>query len=303
MIVMTGATGFLGSHLLRALIASGHDVCVLKRSFSATWRINDLMSNIRVVDLDSDDPESVFRTGVVDTVLHCAADYGRRDVEPYRVVEANIVLPLKLLHLARRFGVRRFINSDTVLDKRIGHYSLSKSQFHQWLETHSSDLVCCNVALEHFYGIGDDGSKFVPFLLRALINDTPRIDLTPGDQRRYFIHVNDVVAAYLAVLQFSSTSPTGLHHFEVGALEPVTIKEFALLAKALCKNTRTELQFGALPYRSREVMLPQLDLTPLQALGWSPRISLEMGLVHTIEGERSLQPARAPVAACSTPRT
>lgn len=294
MIAMTGATGFLGSHLLHALLSAGHEVCVLKRSFSNTRRIDHLLSRVRVLDLDQEDPEVVFRTGVVDLVLHCATDYGRRDVEPFRVVEANIVLPLKLLHLARKFGARGFINSDTILDKRIGHYSLSKKQFFQWLEAHSADLVCCNVALEHFYGVGDDGTKFVPYLLRALIDEQPSIDLTPGEQKRYFVHVDDVVAAYLTVLAFAAESPPGLLRFEVGAREPITIKAFAQLAKALCGNARTELRFGALPYRDREVMAPVLDLAPLQSLGWQPRISLEAGLAQTIGGERANQSRSAP---------
>lgn len=287
MIVMTGATGFLGSHLLQALLDSGREVCVLKRSFSNTRRIDHLLPSVRILDLDREDPEVIFRTRAVETVLHCATDYGRRDVEPYRVVEANIVLPLKLLHLASRFGARSFINSDTILDKRIGHYSLSKNQFFQWLEIISSELVCANVALEHFYGVGDDGTKFVPYILRALIGEAPHIDLTPGEQQRYFIHVDDVVAAYLAILAHSLEQPPGLLRFEVGARAPITIKAFVLLAKALCGNVRTELRFGALPYREQEIMAPGLDLTPIENLGWSPRIALETGLTRTIAGERA----------------
>lgn len=89
--------------------------------------------------------------------------------------------PCNYWQYGKKHGIRAFINSDTILDKQVNHYSLSKRQFVDWLEHFRTDVTCVNVALEHFYGPGDDPSKFVMWVIRQLLAGTPRIDLTPGD--------------------------------------------------------------------------------------------------------------------------
>lgn len=290
MIVLTGATGFLGSHLLAGLLARGEEIVILKRSFSNTSRIDKLLPQVRSINLDTEGVElqAVFETGCIRTVIHCATDYGRRNTEPYRVVEANIVLPLRLLCLAQEFGTRCFINTDTILNKRISHYSLSKYQFFQWLEFYSANLVCINLSLEHFYGAGDDPTKFTSYIINALLREVPFIELTLGEQTRHFVHINDVIAAFLCLLDHAEHLGNGLAHFQVGALLPISIHDFVLRAKALSGNIHTELRFGALPYRDNEVMHPDVDLTPLCKLGWAPHINLDDGLADTIRAERQL---------------
>ena len=117
----------------------------------------------------------------------------------------------------------------------------------------------------------------------------PLIELTHGEQTRHFVHVNDVVAAFLCLLDHAALFGNGLSHYEVGALTPLSIREFVLRAKVLTENRDTELRFGALPYRDNEVMHPVVDLAPLNALGWSPQISLDVGLAHTIRAEQLLK--------------
>lgn len=290
MIVVTGATGFLGSHLLAALLSRGEEIVVLKRSFSDTHRITPFLPHVRQINIDTEPIklDAIFQTGRIRTVIHCATDYGRRDTEPYRIVEANIVLPLQLLYLAQKYGTSCFINTDTILDKRISHYSLSKNQFFQWLEFYSTNLVCINVALEHFYGPGDDRTKFASYIINALLNDTPFIELTGGEQTRHFVHVDDVTSAFLHLLDHAEHRSNGLANFQVGALSPISIRDFVLRVKKLTGNCQTELRFGALPYRNNEVMNPIVDSSPLHALGWTPTITLDDGLASTISAERQL---------------
>jgi CDP-paratose synthetase len=291
-ILVTGGTGFLGSRLVRALVARGDQVTVLKRSFSNTHRLTEVSQDVRYFDLDRVNLEQVFADSGFDSVIHCATDYGRKDVPAHAVIEANLVLPLRLLDLAKSNGVRAFVNTDTILDKRVSHYSLSKRQFSDWLRSFSSHLVGINIALEHFYGPGDDHSKFVSNMAWSLVNDHERIHLTKGEQRRDFIYIDDVIRAMLVVLDHSLTLSSGYYRYEVGTGNAISIRDFMTLLKRLAANTRTELNWGAVPYRENETMDSVVDISALSSLGWSPQVSLEQGLANTLAHTRTeLRPA------------
>lgn len=285
---MTGGTGFLGSALLRSLADRDTELVVLKRSTSDCSRLAGLEGRVRLVDLDRTRLADVFDGHSFDAIVHCATNYGRADVPPTEIVEANLTLPLRLLQLAHERGVRTFVNSDTILDKRVNHYSLSKAQFVDWLGEYADRLTCINVALEHFYGPGDDPSKFVTQVLRALLRGEPVIEFTPGEQRRDFVYIDDVVQAFVTVLDRLAGRPNGLHRVEIGSGQSVRIVDFVRLAQRLAGGEGTRLVFGALDYRPHEVMESRADLAVLSQLGWVPCVTLEDGLRSTIEGERRL---------------
>lgn len=288
-IALTGATGFLGSSLLRALLAEGHCVVVIKRTCSKLERIRDVMTQVEYLDIDLEPVETLFDRHPIDTIIHCATDYGRKATDPYAVIEANMVLPLRLLHFAKEAGCRHFINTDTILDKRISYYSLSKNQFAQWLKAYADSMTCVNVALEHFYGPGDDQTKFVAHVIRAFLDGEPELKLTPGEQVRYFIYIDDVVRAFLAILDHFESWTSGYFPFQVGTQKPVSIRNFVQLVQKLTGASSTHLAFGAIPYRENEVMDPSIDIGPLMRLGWQPRIDLETGIAQTIAAERRIQ--------------
>jgi len=285
-IFMTGATGYLGSHILPNLVDCGHSVYCLKRDSSNLWRLGNLASKVSWVDLETVDFNSFFSEHKIELILHCATDYGRKKTDPIQTVEANLILPLKMLHAAVIQGVHCFINTDTVLDKRINNYSLSKQQFVEWLETYSEQIVGVNVALEHFYGPNDDPSKFVTYIIQSLLDDVPEIRLTEGHQKRDFIHVDDVVTAIIKLIDSSSEFSPNFHRYEVGSGEPIEIRDFISLAKKLSGNEKSYLNFGAIPYRENEVMCSGVDTSGLRKLGWKPEVSLEQGLNRTINVDR-----------------
>ena len=284
-ILLTGGTGFLGSALLRELIAS-FDVTVLKRTTSRTDRVADLLHDrIKWIDLDKTDLPELFASRRFDVILHCATNYGRGKRSILDTASANLLLPLTLLQLGIEHGVRTFINTDTVIDKRVNEYSLSKKQFLEWLQNSAERIQCVNIALEHFYGPFDDESKFTTMIFHKLMRREPSIDLTPGDQKRHFIYIDDVVRAFCRILNSLDTLPSGFSSFEVSTEESVSIKDFVRLAKSITGNTTTQLNFGAVPYRANELMDSRTDISALKALGWRPEVSLEKGLQLTIEKE------------------
>lgn len=295
---VTGATGYLGSHLVRRLHQLGHKVVVLKRTQSNVARIADILPALTSYDIDTQGVDALFREQRYTCILHCATDYGRKDVSRASIIEANLVLPLRLLEAAIQHGTPFFVNTDTVLDKRVSAYSLSKRHFRDWLATFSAAICGINVALEHFYGPGDDTTKFVGEMINRLLTRHPRIALTLGEQRRDFVYIDDVVDGFTTILQhhmgqrppavgLREPSPASLHCYEIGSGQPVSIRSFMNSLRHLAGREDVALDFGAIPYRDNEVMYSQARITPLLSLGWKPRVSLEEGLRRTLAFEHA----------------
>jgi CDP-paratose synthetase len=287
-ILMTGATGFLGSHLLASLLQEPQisNVTIVKRSYSDLGRIAHLMPMISSFDHDLHPMEDVFQGSGFDTILHCATNYGRGPIPRAQIIESNLLLPLRLLDLSADHGTSLFINTDTMLDKRISAYSLSKQQFREWFRGAAERMTCIDMLLEHFYGPGDDQTKFVSYLVGALLEGRASIDLTAGMQTRDFTYIEDVTEAFLHVLR-SAKAGGGYLEYQVGSGQPTRLKDFVELARVICGNTTTELRFGALAYRVNEQMDVAADISRLRALGWKSRWSVRDGLEATVREERA----------------
>lgn len=273
---------------MQELLREGWELTLLKRRNSLLSRLpSAVQSKVFFRDLEALELDDLFVSGKFDTIIHCATNYGRTQTDPLGVVEANLMLPLRLLLKAIEHGVPTFVNTDTILDKGISSYSLSKSQFVDWMKALSQSICCINFRLEHFYGPDDDPSKFVTFIIRELIQASPKIDLTPGEQKRDFIFIDDVVSAFTATFKARASLSNGLHSFDVGSGEKIRLKEFVEKVYKASGSPSTKLNFGALSYRPNEVMDTPIDVCVLKKLGWAPQVSLEEGLARTIEFEKT----------------
>jgi nucleoside-diphosphate-sugar epimerase len=320
-VLLTGATGFLGSHLCRALLEGGREVHAFRRRSSDLRRLGSLARQVRW-HYAPDELEAPFSGPTVpDAVIHCAALYGRRGESPAQMLEANALLPVRLYDLAAQRGAPLFLNTDTVLDPATSLYALGKHHAAQWLMRACGPTRVLNLKVQHFYGPGDDPAKFVTGLITQCLANVPEIRLTEGRQQRDFIYVSDVVSAMLALLESeapgggvrilpaigaSAPRPDGrgqdaratapgnpaenrhggrFVNFEIGSGNPAPVRELVELIHTLT-GSRSRLLFGALPYRPAEPMLTRADTSALRALGWRPLVQLAEGLARTIEEEK-----------------
>ena len=290
-VLLTGATGFLGSHVLPALLSQGNTVIVLVRPFSDVSRIASCADKVVLVDINSASLERIMVAHSVDTIVHLACDQGCSGDDVDTLLAVNLILGIELLQAARRCGVKHFLNADTMLDAGVNAYALSKKQFTGWLPYFSDSLAISNLRLGNIYGPGEASGGFLSWLLQEFARRAERIELTPGEQLRDFIHAADVSAAVLFILGLGGES--GLKEYDVGSGELLSVRTFVETAQLVYQKEtgemNSQLVFGALGYRPGEMMAPQFDATSLFTVGWRPVLTLEGGLtdtVHAFLGDR-----------------
>ncbi|MDB4078041.1 NAD(P)-dependent oxidoreductase [Amylibacter sp.] len=285
-VLITGVTGFLGSALARELCKT-HRVIGLKRHTSDLFRLDDIVHHIMLYNADRVSFETLFQEFSIDFVIHTATDYGAHGAVT-KVLDANVQYPLSLLSLSIANGVTGFINTDTFYTPSYGalqYYSLSKRQFLEWAKQLSDDVPVINLKTGVLFGPKDNHDKFMPSMIRRLLASESEIDLTPGDQKRNFIYVEEAARIYRLVLERISNIPPGFNEFNVGSSETYSIRDFIEQLHHLTQS-RSRLKFGALPYRVNEIMAPDADISKLQRLGWKPKVTFKEALIRTIDYEK-----------------
>lgn len=293
-VLLTGATGFLGSYLLEALLRQQYEVIILKRTFSDEWRIKQNLINVKSYDIDVFPVSKAFEEQHIDLVIHTACHYGRNSDSLAKVVDCNVRFALEVLESSIKHNVKYFLNTDTLLSKHLSGYSLSKSQFLEWLKSRTNMIKVVNLKLEHMYGVKDDNKKLISWFLSELDQNIDEIKLTYGEQRRDFVYIDDVVEAYLKVIANLPNLPS-FSEFQVGTGKSSSVKHFLTSLRKEYElqkgQRRTKLSFGAIPYRENEPMEIKVKNDSLLDLGWSPNFDVEKGierLIHLRTGTKWL---------------
>lgn len=281
-ILITGINGYLGSHLAKVL-SSEYNIIGLEYSVENLFRI--AQCNYKVYAAKDGISDEIFTEQTIDIVLHTATFYGKNNEDDIQMFNTNLYSPLHLLNKAIKYGCHLFINTDTVLDRFVNTYALTKHQFHEWLYLRKSEIKVINMQLEHFYGPGASPNNFLTFMINKLKNDEPQIDLTLGEQQRDFIYIDDVVNAYLTVIEKQDTIAEPYTSFQVCTNQLISIKELMITLKDLI-NSVSILNFGAIPYRENEMMCSEANNSEMTRLGWKAIYSIHEGLQITIKHQR-----------------
>jgi nucleoside-diphosphate-sugar epimerase len=282
-ILLCGATGYLGSHLLKKLI-SDYTILIAKRSYSRTGRIEGILDKCSVYDIDKRPIEDIFKENRIDIILNTVGNYGRKDEPLEEVVTSNLVFPVALLDNAIKYQVPCFIHTGTILNKYTSAYALSKGQFSEWLKYYSGYLTVLNIKLEHFYGPGDDSTKFIANIISRIIKKEKEIKLSSGEQKRDFIFIDDAVAFYDLILKNSDQYDKGFHEFHVGSGTSHRIRDLVDFIIKISKSSINPI-FGAIPDRKHEPVDSKADISFLGNMGFHISTDIYTGLKKTWEAE------------------
>jgi nucleoside-diphosphate-sugar epimerase len=294
-VLLTGATGFIGSHLLRLLIEGGDQVTAIIKPSTDRWRIADLVGEIDIIGCDVGDRaflEPRLRPNVPDLCVHLAW-HGWSG--PSLTAEENLSSlagSLELLRTLTHVGCPRFVGVGTCFEYMrtpgampestpLGPtdlYGVCKQSLSKAAEA-LAPIARMSVAWARVflvYGPSDDQRRLVPSLALSLIRGEPA-RLTLGEQVRDVLHVEDAASALLAVARSQYVGP-----INVASGVPVRVVDIARQLGAIVGRPEL-LQIGALPYRPSEPEVLLADTTQLrETVGWRPAYDLTAGLTHAV---------------------
>jgi CDP-paratose synthetase len=285
-ILITGASGFLGSALARRLGASDHQVSLLARKSTNLYRLGDVaIFNVGRFEADLEIKQFIAEVRP-DIVIHAACCYGRKDESMMQIFDSNIRFGAVILESIKGLNKKiSFLNTGTVLSKEVSLYAHTKIQFEELgasiAITSNQKIQFINIKLQHIYGPGDDGSKFTSYVINSCKNNVPTLPLTLGEQKRDFVFIDDAVDAFVKIIE-NLPKLDVVQKIELGSGSPVSLREFVEIVHELT-NSKTELLYGAIKYRANEEMCLVANIEYLKNLGWKPIFGLKEGIKKTIE--------------------
>lgn len=287
-ILLTGATGYLGNRLGRQLLADGHSLVAIHLNHNEKFEFDAKFEKKVTKIYLSDTPiADIFNENKLDGIIHTSTLYGRSGEQVSDMIKANVVFPVELLTNAIKHDTKFFINTDTILNKYVSAYALTKSNLTEWMKMFDDKILMVDVKLDHFYGPNDKNTKFVAAMVEKLMRNEEAIDLTEGTQTRDFIYVDDVVEVYRTILSHLDKMSLGqVATFEIGTNKKTSIRHVVQKLKELIGAT-TQLNFGAVPYRKNEMLDYDVNTTAIRLLGWKPQVDIDEGLKKIIEQERN----------------
>lgn len=302
--LVTGATGFIGSNLVRKLAALGEQVHVILRPGSSKWRISDVSAYLKEHYGDlRDEPRirEIVKLVKPKIVFHSAA-YGvlSSQTDVTEIYCTNLLGTINLIRAISTIEHDVFVNTGSFFE--YGNKStpvvedIAPDPLSAYAAAKLSATLYCQmiartegyevVTLRLFYPYGpfEAPDRLIPSVVRACL-ERQELTLSAGNQTRDFVFVGDVVNAYLKAAEVKGLNG---QIFNIGSGTGHTVKEVVEQVISFLGNTTVPL-WGKLPMRRFEIMRCDADITRArQLLGWTPGVNLSDGLNETIAWHRSM---------------
>ena len=296
-VLVTGASGFVGSYLTRQLVRQGADVYAWTASTQRLWRLSDVAEQVCLSQVDIRNFQQVqeaCRKIQPEFIYHLAAygvNYDEQDV--VQAVAVNVQGTTHLLEALSEMGCRKIVGTGTWAEygakdhpireneplEPIGLYGCTKAAATTIALGIASFRRLPLIILRPFsiYGPGEGNYKFIPTVIRSCLKkQSPR--LTSCRQVRDYLFIEDLIDAYLKAAEADAGSFPVVN---VASGRPVALTE--IVSSILKHFPDVQPAFGALPDREQEIWSVQADVSRSRdALGWHPAHSLERGIEHTV---------------------
>ena len=297
-VLITGATGFIGSHLAERLVAEGAEVTLAVEPRASKANVASILDKVRVHEVDLREGQTVqrlVRECQPSKVYHLAA-VGVTDpgVDPTLAAQVNVLGTLNLLEALSETNCDCFVNTGTCYEYGHNTPPMHEDQMadpiNAYAASKSAAWLFCNmyhrtrgypiVTVRPFtvYGPRQSERALIPQTIISALRGED-FEMTGGEQTRDFTYVDDVVEGYIrASLSKKAIGQT----INLGTGEERPIKDVVLKVLELMGSPVRPL-IGALPYRPRDIRRLYSDSSKArELLGWQSQVSLEDGLRKTI---------------------
>lgn len=302
-VLLTGATGFIGSHLAEALLAAGYAVVGLRRHSSNPWRLSAVSGRMEWVDSDAPDWEAQLRACRPDTLVHAAwlgVSADQRDDWPSQLT--NLDFTLRLLEVLADGPLRQVVALGSqaeygTFEGRVAEdhalrpataYGAVKLATMQVVRTfcESRSLSWQWLRIFAAFGPREDRHWFVSHVITSLLAAEKPLEMTPGEQRYDYSYVRDLARA---VCQALGAEPALSGVYNLAANAATSLREIVAAAQALTESP-AEVRFGAVPYRAGQVMHMEGNSNRFEhVFGPVNRTPLRQALAETIAYWRAEQ--------------
>lgn len=289
-IFVTGATGFIGNHLVKKLLEENYDVTINLR-VGNNFIFDERVKFYHLEEAGIETDIQFLKKEAFDGVIHLASLYitNHNSNDIVSLINSNVRFGTYLLECASQAKVKWFINTGTFWQhfnneaySPVNLYAATKQAFESVAQYYvdSQQIIFCTLKLSDTFGPNDTRLKIFN-LWDRIAKSGEVLEMSAGEQIIDISYIDDVVNAFLLLANQLFTEDSSIENgasYFVKALKRHTLKELA----TIFENTtgqKLNIIWGGKAYREREVMTPYSLGKNLN--NWTPKVSLEEGIIRT----------------------